>query len=74
MNAIVMVYNKCKYYNDSEVIAEVKYNIKGYEVVNGGARAEEIERDTDTYGVDDFHEYLILNLADGETSTFRNHM
>ena len=72
MKVIVKVYNECKYNPTSEVIARPEYEIKGFKVVTGGSEAEEIESMTDASGVDEFHEYLVLELEDGETATFRN--
>ena len=69
MTVKVKVYNECKYNPTSEKIAEVEYKIKGYEV-------KEIE-DAELYAMgfdetDEYKEYLILTLEDGETATFRN--
>lgn len=72
MTVKVKIYDKVKYDKDSTKIAEVFYNIEGFKVVSGGAEAEMIESETDGNSIDDFHEYLILELEDGETSTFRN--
>lgn len=66
----IEVYDKCKYEADSSVVATVVYeNVKSFEV-------KAIE-DEDIYKmgfdeVDEYKEYLILTMADGETSTFRN--
>ena len=68
---IVKVYDGVKYDIKSEVTNRVEYNIEGYKVVSGGAEAEAIESE---YGndLDEFHEYLVLDLGNGETATFRN--
>lgn len=71
MKVTVEVYDGVKYERSSEVVAEVKYDIydiKGFEVKE--IPAEEILKEFDE--VDEYNEYLILTLADGETATFRN--
>lgn len=68
---IVYVYDSCKYDEEAKRIAEVKYTgLTSWTIVEGGEEAEEIEAHTDCE--DEYHEYLILNFANGETSTFRN--
>ena len=72
MKLKIKVYNGVKYDRNSEKVAEVEYNnIKGYEVVTG-ERATEIGLETDENSRDDFNEYLIITLEDGETTTFCN--
>ena len=72
MNVKVKVYNGVKYNFENEKVAEVEYkNIKGYEVVTGD-RATEIANMTDEASRDEYNEYLIITLADGETATFCN--
>ena len=72
MNVKVKVYNGVKYEETSEKVAEIKYkNIKGYEVVTGD-RATEIGLETDENRRDEYNEYLIITLDNGETATFRN--
>ena len=72
MNVKVKVYNGVKYEATSKKVAEVKYNnIRGYEVVAGG-KATEIGLETDEKSRDEYNEYLIITLEDGETSTFCN--
>ena len=72
MRVIVKVYDGSKYDVNSKVIARPEYNIKGYKVITNGTEAQEIESMTDASGVDEFHEYLVLELENGETATFRN--
>ena len=68
---IIYVYDSCKYDGDAERIAEVEYTgLESWTIVEGDKEAEEIEAHTDCE--DEYHEYLILNFANGETSTFRN--
>lgn len=72
MNVKVKVYNGIKYNADSVKVAEVEYkNIKGYEVVTG-ERATEIGLETDENSRDEYNEYLVITLDNGETSTFCN--
>ena len=68
MKVIVKVYNESKYESTSEVIAKIDYEIKGYEVKE--IPADEILKEFDE--TDEYNEYLILTMADGETATFRN--
>ena len=72
MKVLVKVYDKVKYDVTSEKVAEVRYNINGFKIISGGKEAEQIEAMTDEESIDEFHEYLVLELADGETSTFCN--
>ena len=72
MNVKVKVYNGYKYSLDSEKVAEVEYyNIRSYEVVTGD-RATQIGLETDEESRDEYNEYLIITLENGETSTFCN--
>lgn len=72
MDVKVKIYNGVKYNKDSEKVAEVEYkNIQGFEVVFG-ERATEIGLETDENSRDEFNEYLVITLEDGETSTFCN--
>lgn len=68
MTVKVKVYNGIKYDENSAKIAEVEYNVTGYEVKE--IPADEILKEFDE--TDEYNEYLILTLADGETATFRN--
>ena len=68
MRVTVKVYNESKYNKDSEVIAKLKYEISDYEVKE--IPASEILKEFDE--TDEYNEYLILTLKDGETATFRN--
>lgn len=72
MRVKVKVYNKVKYDMDSVKVGETFYDIKGFKVVCGGKEAEEIEAMTDANSADDYHEYLVLDLGNGETATYRN--
>lgn len=72
MDVKVKIYNGVKYNKDSEKVAEVEYkNIQSFEVVFG-ERATKISLETDENSRDEFNEYLVITLEDGETSTFCN--
>ena len=72
MNVKIKIYDGVKYNVESKKVAEIEYdNIKGYEVVTGD-KATEIGFETDENSRDEYNEYLIITLADGETSTFCN--
>ena len=72
IKVIVKVYDGVKYDIKSKVANRVEYDIAGFKVVCGGKEAEEIESMTDSNSADDYHEYLVLDLGNGETATFRN--
>jgi hypothetical protein len=72
LSIILKIYDKPKYDKESNKIAELEYNIKGYDLICGGTAADKIEAETDANSVDDNHEYLVLHLENGETATFRN--
>ena len=72
MNVKVKIYNGVKYEKSSVKLAEVEYtNIRGYEVVTGD-RATKIGIETDGNSRDEYNEYLIITLENGETATFCN--
>ena len=72
MNVKVKIYNGVKYNMKTEKVAEVEYkHIKGFEVVTG-ERAKEIGNETDANSRDEYNEYLVITLDDGEISTFCN--
>ena len=69
MKVKVKVYDGVKYWDGTEKVAEVEYDIKDYEVKQiSGEEIAAMGFDT----VDEFEEYLILTFENGETSTFRN--
>ena len=71
MSVKVVVYDKCKYDLTSEKVAEVEYkNIRGFDILSDIMTVEKIEAETDE--IDEYHEYLIIELENGEISTFRN--
>ena len=69
MKTLIKIYDKMKYYGDSEVVASTTYdNVKSVEVKE--IPREEILKTFDEY--DDYDEYVIITNTDGTTSTFRN--
>jgi len=74
-DAEIEVYDFCKYTATAEDFENTKrvtiHNIESWEIVTG-EDAKEIEDHTDGSCIDEYHEYLVLNLVGGETSTFRN--
>lgn len=71
MKVKVKVYNGVKYNANTEKVAEVEYEIEGFEVVTG-ERATEIGLSTDENSRDEYNEYLVLDMGNGETATFCN--
>ena len=71
MKVKVKVYDGVKYNKGSKKVAEVEYQIEGFEVVTGD-RATEIGLETDENSRDEYNEYLVLDLGHGETATFCN--
>ena len=70
MDVKLKIYDGCIYISESRMVAEVVYkNIVGYEVVTG-KRAAEIGLETDIR--DEYNEYLVITLEDGEKVTFCN--
>lgn len=73
------LYNDCKLdrtgeYKDKDLDETViRYTgVTSWDIIEGGAEAEEIEKQIDASQVDDYHEYLVLHFDNGETATFRN--
>ena len=72
LNVKVKLYNGVKYNLENEKISAIVYNnIRGYEVVTGES-ATQIGLETDENSRDEFNEYLIITLENGETATFCN--
>ena len=66
------IHKEVKYFDQSENLPVVKYSdVTAWEVVGGDAAAQ-IEAESDGSCIDEFHEYLILYFANGETAVFRN--
>lgn len=62
-----------KYEAEPDDVREVTYTgVKSWSIIEGGKEAGEIESHTDASGIDENHEYLVLNFTDGNTGTFRN--
>ena len=68
MKVKVKVYDGIKYNENSKKMEEIEYNVTGFEVKE--IPATEILKVFDE--TDEYNEYLILTLANGETATFRN--
>ena len=68
---VLRVYEGCKY-NTEEEGKEVRYNNVKAWTISDGEDAEKIEAETDGSCIDEFHEYLTLHFANGDTATFRN--
>lgn len=70
------IYDNCKYTNKRAELGKeivVRYTgVKSYSIIDGGKEAEEIESLTDPSGIDEYHEYLVLNFENGTTITFGN--
>lgn len=71
MKLNLKLYDKCKYEKDSKVICEANViDVTSIEVKE--IMKDEVLKETDASGVDDYNEYLILTFECGETSTYRN--
>ena len=73
----IFLHDGCKYtaktIEDLGEETELIYDgIKAWSLIEGGEEAAEIEARTDGSCIDEFHEYLVLHLLDGQTATFRN--
>ena len=71
MKVKVNIYKGVKYEATSEKVADVEYNIRGYEVVKG-ERSTEIELEIDENSKDEYNEYLIITLEKGKKLIFCN--
>ena len=68
----IEVHEALKWEATQEDEKVVTYNgIKAWTIVSDEDAAE-IESMTDASGIDEYHEYLVLHFANGETATFRN--
>lgn len=66
------MYDKIKYTSNPGDCETVEYeNAVAFEVIEGAAAAK-LEAETDGSMIDDYHEYLVIYMANGETATFRN--
>lgn len=73
----VKVYNKSKYEKDSVKVEELIYkDVDSYKVISAGnyssEEVKELESQMGESDMDEYHEYLILKLNDGNTATFCN--
>ena len=65
-------FNECKYTKNAvQPDWTATYIVESWDIVDG-EDAEIIEAHTDGSCIDEYHEYLVLNLTDGDTATFRN--
>lgn len=70
---LVDIHEVVRYEDKSENIKTVEYaGCIGFEVVSDKERVAKIEVESDGSCIDDYHEYLILHFANGDTATFRN--
>lgn len=68
----IELHKSVKYFDESDNLDCIVYtDAVAWEVVAGEAAAK-IEAESDGSCIDDFHEYLVITFANGETSTFRN--
>lgn len=71
MKINIKLYDKCKYLEDSKVIASV--DLEG--IVSKEVRdipKSEILKETDGSCVDEYNKYTILTFENGEISTYRH--
>lgn len=72
MTAHIIYYKTTRYAHDRKVSFEERFdNIQGYEVV-AGEMATKIGLETDEASRDEYNEYLLLHLENGETITYCN--
>lgn len=64
----IRVYDRVKYHAGAEKVAEACYEVERFEILNG----EQINIESFGGDVDEYDEYLVLYLSNGESSTFRN--
>lgn len=67
------IHDVVKYIDrDPEELKRIRYtDVVAFEVVTGEAAAL-IEAESDGSCIDDYHEYLVLTFANGDTAAFRN--
>lgn len=71
MKINIKLYDKCKYLEDSKVIASVDLEgIASFKVRD--IPKSEILKETDGSCVDEYNKYTILTFENGETSTYRH--
>lgn len=67
----IKLYDKCKYVEDSKVLAEV--DLTGVTSVDvKEIPKNEILRETDGSCVDEYNKYTLLTFENGEISTYRH--
>lgn len=68
----IEIYTKMKYDQyEPDVVVEYK-GVTSWDMIEGGEEAKAIEADADANSIDEYHEYMVLHLANGETATYRN--
>lgn len=72
----INLYENCKYFAKSLAdlgeIRKIEYTgLTSWSVITDD-KAKEVEDETDGSCIDEFHEYLVLQFADGSEATFRN--
>lgn len=71
MKVDVRIYDKCKYEKDSKVYINVTItNVRSILVKNVPKRV--MLNYTDSDGIDDYDEYLVITYNTGDTSIFRS--
>ena len=68
---VIYKHNKYNALDGEEKVINYK-GVTSWDVIEGGAEAEEIEASTDAASADDNHEYLVLHFENGTQATFRN--
>ncbi len=72
LNVRVKIYDGVKYSPDAKKVTDVDYfDILGFEIVTG-ERATQVGLQTDESSRDEYNEYLIITLKDGDKATFGN--
>ena len=69
---IIEIFGNTKY-EQAEPDKTVEYKgVTSWDMIEGGEEAKAIEADADANSIDEYHEYMVLHLANGETATYRN--
>lgn len=79
-NLRVNVYDSCKHELDPEVCEELRIeNVRSLEIVSDADGADEVEKIEAAIDgehakqlIDQYHEYVIVHMEDGNTLIFRN--
>lgn len=69
----LIVFRNSKYSDYCDEGREVEYTgLTSWDIIEGGAEADEIEQHLSDDNKDEFREYLVLHFNDDTTATFRN--